>query len=139
MPLYEYHCESCGRRFEKIVKFSDPPLETCPTCGHGPVRKLMSSPAFHLKGTGWYATDYAKKDQAPAGKTESSRDGQEGKDAKEGKEGRDGKDAKDSKDKTETKSEASADGKSDKSSSTDTSSPSAPATDAAPKSPKRAG
>jgi putative FmdB family regulatory protein len=60
MPLYEYQCESCGVRFELIRKFSDPPLEACPTCG-GPVRKLVSSPAFHLNGSGWYATDYARK------------------------------------------------------------------------------
>jgi putative FmdB family regulatory protein len=137
MPLYEYHCESCDQRFEKIVKFSDPPVETCPTCGRGPVRKLMSSPAFHLKGTGWYATDYAKKDQAPAGKTESPRDAQE---AKDGADAKNGKDAKDSKDKTETRSETSADGKSDKTSSTGTASPSAATTpDAAPKNSKSAG
>src|SRR6476620_8191204 len=61
MPLYEYECEA-GHHFEKILKFSDPPIETCPTCGK-PVHKLVSSPAFHLKGTGWYITDYAKKDK----------------------------------------------------------------------------
>ena len=60
MPLHEYECDVCGRRFEKIQKFSDPPIEVCPTCG-GHVHKLISSPAFHLKGSGWYATDYAKK------------------------------------------------------------------------------
>src|SRR5256885_10865139 len=66
MPLYEYECEKCGHRFEMIRKFSDPPLEVCPKCG-SPVRKLMSSPAIQFKGTGWYITDYPKKDQgAPA-------------------------------------------------------------------------
>ena len=60
MPLYEYQCESCAHRFERIQKFSDPPLETCPVCG-GPVRKLLSSPAIQFKGTGWYITDYARK------------------------------------------------------------------------------
>ena len=60
MPLYEYQCEACGNRFEKIVKFSDPPLEACPACG-GTVQKLLSSPAFQFKGSGWYITDYAKK------------------------------------------------------------------------------
>jgi putative FmdB family regulatory protein len=102
MPLYEYQCESCDRKFEKIVKFSDPPLEKCPTCG-GPVRKLVSSPAFHLKGTGWYATDYAKKDQAPADKTESSRDEKDSKDGKGEKDTKDTKDAKDTKDTKDTK------------------------------------
>ena len=65
MPLYEYQCGSCGERFERIRKFSDAPLEVCPNCG-GPLRKLVSSPAFHLKGSGWYATDYAKKSGEPA-------------------------------------------------------------------------
>jgi putative FmdB family regulatory protein len=60
MPLYEYECEN-GHRFEVIQKFSDPPVEKCPTCG-SPVHKLISSPAFQFKGTGWYVTDYARKD-----------------------------------------------------------------------------
>lgn len=69
MPLYEYLCDACGHRFETIRKFSDPPLETCPKCG-GPVNKLQSAPAFHLKGSGWYITDYARKD-APGEKGET--------------------------------------------------------------------
>jgi putative FmdB family regulatory protein len=60
MPLYEYLCEACGHRFENIQKFSDLPLEKCPKCG-GHVHKMQAAPAFHLKGSGWYATDYAKK------------------------------------------------------------------------------
>ncbi len=66
MPLYEYHCEPCGHRFEQIRRFSDPPLSACPKCG-GAVRKLLSSPAIQFKGTGWYVTDYAKKGAAGAG------------------------------------------------------------------------
>lgn len=62
MPLYEYVCEACGKHFELIRKFSDPPVDTCFTCG-GPVRKLLSSPAIQFKGSGWYVTDYARKDQ----------------------------------------------------------------------------
>jgi putative FmdB family regulatory protein len=65
MPLYEYECEN-GHRFELIRKFADPPLETCPQCG-APVHKLMSSPAFQFKGTGWYVTDYARKDSNNTG------------------------------------------------------------------------
>jgi putative FmdB family regulatory protein len=68
MPLYEYQCESCGHRFEKIQKFSDPPLDTCPKCG-GPVQKLISSPAIQFKGTGWYITDYAKKSSSDKSST----------------------------------------------------------------------
>src|SRR5438034_11470374 len=72
MPLYEYQCDGkCGRRFEVIRKFSDPPLEKCPTCG-GPVHKLQSSPALQFKGSGFYITDYPKKDQGPSDKSESS-------------------------------------------------------------------
>lgn len=70
MPLYEYRCENCGRTFELIQKFSDSPAEHCPNCGKGPVRKLLSSPAIQFKGTGWYVTDYAKKDSGSAGKAE---------------------------------------------------------------------
>ena len=61
MPLYEYRCDACGRRFEKIQKFADPPLDICQLCGKGPVRKLLSSPAIQFKGSGWYITDYARK------------------------------------------------------------------------------
>ena len=68
MPLYEYQCDACGHRFEKIQKFSDPPVETCPHCGKGPVKKLPSSPAIQFKGTGWYITDYAKKSGADGSK-----------------------------------------------------------------------
>lgn len=60
MPLYEYECENCGTRFEVIQRFSDSPIETCRSCG-GPVHKLLSPPAIQFKGTGWYITDYAKK------------------------------------------------------------------------------
>ena len=74
MPLYEYECENCSHRFEVIQKFSDAPLTECPKCG-GPVRKLLSSPAIQFKGSGWYITDYAKKNSTGAGaasKSESS-------------------------------------------------------------------
>ena len=66
MPLYEYKCDNCGQRFELIRKFSDPPAETCPKCGGGPVHKVISSPAFQFKGSGWYITDYARKDSGGA-------------------------------------------------------------------------
>jgi putative FmdB family regulatory protein len=77
MPLYEYKCQSCGKTFEVIQKFADEPLKTHPDCG-GAVEKLFSAPAFHLKGTGWYATDYgkgngksAKSEESKAEKTDS--------------------------------------------------------------------
>jgi len=72
MPLYEYLCQNCGHQFERIQKFSDAPIAECPKCG-GPVQKLVSSPAFHLKGTGWYATDYARQgDKAASADSKSS-------------------------------------------------------------------
>jgi putative FmdB family regulatory protein len=60
MPIYEYRCLDCNHEFERMQKFSDPPVETCPTCA-GAVQKLISRSAFHLKGDGWYVTDYARK------------------------------------------------------------------------------
>jgi len=64
LPLYEYECGSCGKRFEVIQKFADKPRKTCIHCG-GPVTRLISSSAIQFKGTGWYVTDYARK-SAPA-------------------------------------------------------------------------
>ena len=66
MPLYEYQCKKCGHRFERIRKFSDPPVKKCPECG-GKVAQLMSAPAVHFKGSGWYVSDYARKGKAAAG------------------------------------------------------------------------
>ena len=67
MPLYEYECDACGKRFELIQKFSDGPPEACPKCGKGPVQRQVSSPAFQFKGSGWYITDYARKGTSPEG------------------------------------------------------------------------
>ena len=60
MPLYEYQCQKCSHRFEKIQKFSDKPVKKCPECG-GQVEQTISAPAVQFKGSGWYVTDYAKK------------------------------------------------------------------------------
>jgi putative FmdB family regulatory protein len=60
MPLYEYQCEKCGHRFEKIQKFSDKMVKKCPECG-GRVEQMISAPAVQFKGSGWYVTDYANK------------------------------------------------------------------------------
>jgi putative FmdB family regulatory protein len=71
LPLYEYRCEKCGVRIEKIQKFSDPPLTTCEECG-GDLARLLSAPAIQFKGTGWYVTDYARKPTpAQAGKSDN--------------------------------------------------------------------
>lgn len=65
MPLYEYQCLTCGKKTEWLQSLSDPPLAACPACGNE-VKKLVSSPAFQFKGTGWYVTDYAGKKGAGA-------------------------------------------------------------------------
>ena len=70
MPLYEYQCAECGGIEEAIQKFSDAPLTTCRHCS-GKLNKLISQSSFHLKGTGWYVTDYSKK-PAPASSGKNS-------------------------------------------------------------------
>jgi len=75
LPLYEYRCEKCGARVEKIQKFSDPPLATCEKCG-GKLTRLLSAPAIQFKGSGWYVTDYARKSKSgDAGKSDGGSDG----------------------------------------------------------------
>jgi putative FmdB family regulatory protein len=75
MPLYEYQCSACAHRFERIVKFSDAPLTTCPQCGKETAKQMISAPAVQFKGSGWYVTDYARKGSAPSStKSEASSD-----------------------------------------------------------------
>lgn len=60
MPIYEYECQQCNQVTEAMQKFSDSPLSECPHC-QGTLRKMISQSSFHLKGGGWYVTDYARK------------------------------------------------------------------------------
>src|ERR1051326_3155907 len=90
MPIYEYRCEHCGD-FEEMQRITDPPLSRCPTCRRK-VRRLISSTSFQLKGTGWYATDYARPSGGNGAKTDT---------------------AKESPDKAETKSEPKSESKSE--------------------------
>jgi len=62
MPIYEYECKKCGKRMEVWQKITDEPLKECPECG-GELVKLISQTSFILKGTGWYVTDYARKEK----------------------------------------------------------------------------
>jgi len=62
MPFYEYQCQACGAHHEALQKMSDPPVRRCPGCGKAKLVRLMSAPAFRLKGGGWYETDF-KSDQ----------------------------------------------------------------------------
>ena len=84
MPLYEYECVTNGHRFERIQKFSDPPVAVCPTCG-GDVRKLLSSPAIQFKGSGWYITDYARQGKKSGSVDPSSSKGESKSDKSETK------------------------------------------------------
>ncbi|MBI4962960.1 MAG: zinc ribbon domain-containing protein [Desulfomonile tiedjei] len=72
MPIYEYQCQKCGREFEEWQKFSDAPVEKCHKCG-GQTHRLISQSSFHLKGTGWYVTDYGRKDTASGKKPAKSK------------------------------------------------------------------
>jgi putative FmdB family regulatory protein len=60
MPIYEYECSRCGHVEEAIQKFSDKPLKKCRHCS-GKLHRLISQSSFHLKGTGWYVTDYSNR------------------------------------------------------------------------------
>lgn len=73
MPIYAYRCDACGLRKDVLQKMSDPALTVCPSCGAASFAKQLSAPAFQLKGTGWYVTDFRdngkKAEGADAGKT----------------------------------------------------------------------
>lgn len=73
MPLYEYLCKSCSHQFEKIQKFSDPLVRTCPACGKDQVEQMLSAPAVQFKGSGWYVTDYARKGQGASGNSDKGK------------------------------------------------------------------
>jgi len=79
MPLYEYQCQKCSHRFERIQRFSDPEVKKCPQCG-GRVERLLSPPAVQFKGSGWYVTDYARK-SSPAASSDSGAKSDAGKDS----------------------------------------------------------
>lgn len=70
MPIYEYECPSCGERFERLVKMSDP-IPGCPACSGTEVRKLVSAAAFVLKGGGWYKDHYGLKSSPSEGSKSS--------------------------------------------------------------------
>jgi putative FmdB family regulatory protein len=94
LPIYEYKCEKCDHELEVIQKFSDEPVTVCPEC-NGKMSKKMSLSAFHLKGSGWYTTDYKK----------SSKSGEAPKASGEKQDGAEKADSK-SEPKSESKSEA---------------------------------
>ena len=74
MPVYEYECGNCKGRFEAVRKFSDPDLSECMLCNAKSVRKVLSTPAFVLKGSGWYVTDYPSSDRKQAAESEKPKE-----------------------------------------------------------------
>ena len=71
MPIYEYECAECGHQLEAIQKFSDDPLTECPMCKKAGLKKMLSASAFHLKGSGWYETDFKNSSSKPDKKAPS--------------------------------------------------------------------
>ena len=111
MPLYEYECRGCEKRFEVIQKFSDDLLTVCEDCG-GSLKKLLSPPAIQFKGTGWYVTDYARSGKSDDQKDEEKRD-------KEKKKTESKPEKTEKSEKSATKSDSSSDSRSKTSTSTE--------------------
>ena len=124
MPLYEYRCSKCEKNIEVIRKFSDPPLIEHEGCG-GVLEQLLSAPAFQLKGTGWYVTDYAKAGAKPASdsggkagdskdsevKASTSKDGDSGSSDKKGGDKKSGEKTSGEKTSSESKSDTKTESK----------------------------
>ena len=91
MPIYEYECDNCKEAFEVFLGINDPQVEACPNCNGKEVRKLISNCSFQLKGSGWYLTDYARKDKKDTSQQSAKKDSP----------------AKEDKNKTESKSKSS--------------------------------
>ena len=96
MPIYEYRCEQCGHQDSDMDSINSPRVKKCPQCGRRTFSRLISAAAFHLKGGGWYATDFKNKPKT----TKSAADAKDSKSAKDGND----KSAKDSNDKSADKS-----------------------------------
>jgi putative FmdB family regulatory protein len=108
MPIYEYRCSACGHKLESLQKLADAPLVTCPACGKQTLTKLLSAAGFHLKGSGWYATDFkgsGKPADKPADTPSANKDG----DTKAAESKTDAKTEAKTETKVETKSETKTD------------------------------
>lgn len=75
MPIYEYRCESCDHRLEKLQKMSEGDLVDCPECERPELKRLVSAAAFRLKGSGWYETDFKKDNKRNLADTSSQGNG----------------------------------------------------------------
>ncbi|MET1254796.1 FmdB family zinc ribbon protein [Aliikangiella maris] len=72
MPIYEYKCNACDHRLEKLQRISDDPLKDCPECSAPELTKLISAAGFRLTGTGWYETDFKNKSGTAKSSTEKA-------------------------------------------------------------------
>ena len=79
MPIYAYECGACGATHDILQKMSEGRKRKCPSCGELRLRKMVTAAAFHLKGTGWYVTDFRDKDKKkePEAGAESKKQGGE--------------------------------------------------------------
>ena len=102
MPIYEFACKECGNQYERIVSFSSTVLPACPACSSVDVNRLLSKPAIHFKGSGWYITDSKKEDEKK--KTAAQKSDSNGSEPEKSTE---------SESNSETKSETKAEAKSD--------------------------
>lgn len=85
MPIYPYVCTACGHEFDALQKFSDDPLTECPECGEPTLRKRLAAPAFQLKGTGWYETDFKHGNKKKSTAKDKGGDGDKGSGGSDGK------------------------------------------------------
>ena len=113
MPLYEYRCENCGKRFEVLQKFSDAPLTAHAECGGGPVEKLISTSALQFKGSGWYVNDYGKGSNGEGKAEAKSRSEAESKAESKSESKSDSKSESKSDSKSESKSDSKSESKSE--------------------------
>lgn len=110
MPIYEYECQSCQHRLEKLQRLSDEPLTDCPDCGESALKRLISAAGFRLKGSGWYETDFKQdKRRNVAGESDGASTGSGGESGKSESKSQDsGKSSPDSKKESKSKSEQAA-------------------------------
>ena len=123
MPIYEYQCEACDHKMEKLQKLSDEPLKVCPICNEPMLNKLVSAAGFRLKGGGWYETDFKtgkKKNVAGDNPNSTGSSGSSGSDSGSGSGSGSGSD-------TASKSSSSSDKSTGTSTGTSSSKPSTPA------------
>lgn len=72
MPIYEFECQSCDHRFDRLQKLSDPDPETCPECGKAQIKRALTAASFRLKGAGWYETDFKGEQEKKRNLVESA-------------------------------------------------------------------